>query len=119
MTYTVVATSDNACSAVDTVRVTYEPGDLEFANFLSPDGDGKNDFFIIKNVELATENWIRIFNRWGDIVYEASPYRNDWDGTANTGAVLFGEALPEGSYFYVFKESPEADIVKGYIILKR
>ena len=58
-----------------------------------------------------------IFNRWGDQVYEASPYLNDWDGTSNKPA--FGEVLPVGTYYYVLDMGEGEEAVTGYIYLKR
>ncbi|MEO1410178.1 MAG: gliding motility-associated C-terminal domain-containing protein [Bacteroidota bacterium] len=69
---------------------------------ITPNGDGLNDVFIIDllvtNPDEFPDNELVIFNRWGDIVYQASPYLNDWTGT-NQG----GEALPQGTYYYVLR----------------
>jgi gliding motility-associated-like protein len=65
----------------------------------SPDGDGQNDTFVIYGAEQYKVS-LKVFNRWGDIVYESKVYRNDWDGTAKKGLVL-GDKLPDGTYFYV------------------
>jgi gliding motility-associated-like protein len=60
-------------------------------------GDGKNDLFKIK-VKGADEYEIKIFNRWGELVYESSDPDQGWDGTImNKGTKL----CPEGAYFYI------------------
>ncbi|NQX99161.1 MAG: gliding motility-associated C-terminal domain-containing protein, partial [Flavobacteriales bacterium] len=91
--------------------------DLTIPQFISPNGDGSNDYLVIKGVEVYPENTITIFNRWGDIIYTASPYLNDWNGTSDKA--LYGEKVPDGSYFYSFKSSPDADKISGYIVIKR
>jgi gliding motility-associated-like protein len=59
-----------------------------------------------------------IMNRWGDIVYQASPYNNDWAGQANSGIGGSGK-LTSGIYYYVvnFNDNTTPP-VKSYIILK-
>lgn len=76
---------------------------LIFSEFFSPNGDGNNDFFIIKNIENYPINKIHIFNRWGDKVYEAEPYKNDWDGVSNANNQFFGKRVPDGTYFFRFE----------------
>ena len=65
---------------------------------ITPNGDGFNDTWIISCVEENPRNQLIVYNRWGDEVYRASPYNNDWNGTYND------QDLPDGVYFYVFKE---------------
>lgn len=69
----------------------------------SPNGDGKNDFLLIENIELYESNNIVIFNRWGDIVFKKDGYSNDepWDGVANKGLRIGNGAVPTGVYFYI------------------
>jgi gliding motility-associated-like protein len=85
----------------------------------TPNYDGLNDFFIIEGLEMYPENILVIFNRWGNKVFEESPYNNDWDGTNHFGISPGGDKLPEGTYFYILKTNNEKEDVKGYIYLKR
>jgi gliding motility-associated-like protein len=64
----------------------------------SPDGDGENDTFVIEGAESFTVT-LRIYNRWGAMVYESRHYKNDWAGLASHGVVI-GDKLPDGTYFY-------------------
>jgi large repetitive protein len=72
-------------------------------NGITPNGDGMNDEFIIPeiklNPELYPDNEFIVFNRWGDVVYQAKPYNNDWNGTTSNG----GKELPQGTYYYVIR----------------
>jgi gliding motility-associated-like protein len=88
----------------------------------SPDGDGVNDGFVIKGIENYPQNSLSIFNRWGNKVYEQSPYDNSWGGgTKNaSGLVLSNGTLPNGTYFYVLDFGvPSVKPVTGYIVIKK
>ena len=67
------------------------------------------------NLDFFPENEIKIFNRWGNLVYQASPYNNDWDGTNNDG-----EELPVGTYFFVLDRQKEGFKVEtGFVYVNR
>lgn len=86
----------------------------------SPNGDGTNDVFTITNIESYPNNDFTVFNRWGNKVYEASPYTNlqAWDGTSQFGSA-FGEGLPESTYYYVLNLGNGTDAYTGFIYLRR
>ncbi|MCF6184643.1 MAG: gliding motility-associated C-terminal domain-containing protein, partial [Bacteroidales bacterium] len=92
---------------------------LSIPEIFTPNGDGINDLFYVEGLELYPDNSILIFNRWGDKVFEASPYNSDWDGTSNFGIVPGGKQLTEGTYFYIIKLKNKHKDIKGYIYLKR
>ncbi len=81
----------------------------------TPNNDGINDAFIIPC--LATGNYpdnsVSIFNQWGDQVFHASPYMNDWQGTYN------GQDLPVGTYYFVVKYHRDQPHVAGFLVLER
>ncbi len=90
---------------------------VSIPNGITPNGDGLNDQFVIEalvnNPEEYPNNELIIFNRWGDIVYEAQPYLNDWDGKNKNG-----KELPQGTYYYVLRLSVEAgEIFKGDVTI--
>ncbi|MCT4582646.1 MAG: gliding motility-associated C-terminal domain-containing protein [Flavobacteriales bacterium] len=94
---------------------------LIFPNSFTPNSDGFNDLFEIEYLsEEYPENEITIYNRWGEIVYKAAPYLNDWDGTSTSkGLKLMGNTLPEDTYFYTLTLGPNSPIIKKYIELIR
>ena len=60
------------------------------------------------------ENVIRIFNRWGDEIYFAEPYNNDWEGTRDN------KPLPAGTYFFLLQLRPDQDeYQEGFITIVR
>ncbi|MGD0709619.1 MAG: ice-binding family protein [Bacteroidales bacterium] len=85
----------------------------------SPNGDGINDLFVIKGINNYPANTINIFNRWGDKVFEASPYQNTWNGKCTIGLRVGGDDLPIGTYFYILNLGDGSDVIKGTIYLNR
>ncbi|MCX6296024.1 MAG: gliding motility-associated C-terminal domain-containing protein, partial [Bacteroidetes bacterium] len=86
----------NKCANYDSVIVTVIPNDeVVFYNTFTPNNDGNNDTWYIGNIYKYPNNKLEVYNRNGKIVFKANSYRNTWDGYA------FGEALPEGTYFFV------------------
>ncbi len=88
---------------------------------VSPNADGYNDNFVIENLEYFPKNELVIFNRWGDVVYKAAPYTNNWNGQVNAKMVLAGEEVVDGTYFYILTLDPdgEQEPIKGYVELRR
>jgi len=78
-------------------------GEVFIPEGFSPNGDGINDQFIVSRVPSNTTMQLRVFNRWGQTVFESEKYQNDWNGAANVGVVsgINRQGLPEGTYFYV------------------
>ncbi len=68
----------------------------QFSNTFTPNGDGKNDHFVIEITGEMEGLWLKVYNRWGKLVYEKDDYKNDWDGTD-----LHGKALPSDTYYYI------------------
>ena len=62
---------------------------------MTVDGDGVNDVFIVQHLEDYDAAQLRIFNRWGNLIYENEAYQNDWSGTD-----LSGKKMVDGVYFY-------------------
>ena len=87
----------------------------EIPNAITPNGDGKNDVLRIDGIEQYPNNELIIFNRWGDIIYKAKPYLNDWQGVNQSG----GE-LPEGTYYYVLRLNVnDGKILRGNMTILR
>ena len=70
-------------------------------NAFTPNGDGQNDIWEIRG-GFMRDFQIRIFNRWGKIVFESYSLTNSWDGTFG------GRAVPEGVYVYQVRAWDEA-----------
>jgi gliding motility-associated-like protein len=85
---------------------------------ITPNGDNLNEELQISGLTCSenANNSISIFNRWGNLVYQADNYGSGdlWNGTWQKN----GELLPDGTYFYVL-EIEGKDLIKGYIELSR
>ncbi|GAB5554991.1 MAG: hypothetical protein Sapg2KO_45820 [Saprospiraceae bacterium] len=100
--YAVVVTDARGCTASPEL-VQAEVLDRRFPcmdvrSVISPDGDGLNDEFFINCIEEMSDNRLMIFNRIGQLVFEADNYENNWMGTT-----MNGDQLPEGAYYYVLE----------------
>lgn len=91
--------------------------ELEVFNLFSPNGDGTNDTFVIEGIE-AFDNTLKIYNRWGNLVYDVTNYQNDWDGTANTTRVINrNKKLPAGTYFYTLELTESGRASAGWLYI--
>jgi gliding motility-associated-like protein len=113
--YNVTVTDINGCVNRDTVTiVVLDNFKLIVYNVVTPNGDGKNDTWIIENIWAYPNAEVSIFNRYGMEVFKAKPYLNTWDGTYND------KDLPDGAYYYVITNPDNKDIIyKGAINLIR
>lgn len=112
--YTVTVSDEFGCEIQDTITLI-EPSDIVLPNGFTPNGDGFNDFYVIKGIQGYPDNQINIFNRWGNLVYSANGYQNNWDGIGNNGNVL-----PDGTYFIVVDLNVDGkELLNDYIDLRR
>jgi gliding motility-associated-like protein len=87
----------------------------------SPNSDGVNDLFVIPEIENYPNNQLIIFNQWGDVLFESSPYTNDWNGTSESGVIKSNNhILFDGTYFFVFypNKNNKMNFKSGYLELK-
>ncbi len=99
-------------------EASIDPICLTVYNEFSPNGDGSNDYFWIDCIEQYPSNVLKIYNRYGNLVFETSGYENDWDGTANKGSIRH-DRLPVGTYFYVLELEENNTVKKGWLYLMR
>jgi len=96
-------------------------GDIVVYNGISPNGDLKNDKWVIEYITLFPDtenNHVTIYNRWGSVVWEASFYNND--DVVFTGLNKNGNELSTGTYFYKIEfRDNKRPAEKGYLSLKR
>ncbi|MFM7467213.1 MAG: gliding motility-associated C-terminal domain-containing protein [Crocinitomicaceae bacterium] len=80
--------SDTLCEVLNII-----PAEIENLNAITPNGDNVNDVLSFEYLDSYDENELFIFNRWGNLVYSANPYLNDWSG----------DELKDGVYYYILK----------------
>jgi gliding motility-associated-like protein len=96
--YTVFGTTDKGCVETDRVKVVIARRINIYSGF-SPNGDAFNNTWVIDHAEEYGDRIrVRVFNRWGEPVFESKGYGgsgNEWDGNRN------GKPLPVGTYYYI------------------
>jgi gliding motility-associated-like protein/uncharacterized repeat protein (TIGR01451 family) len=85
---------------------------------VTPNGDNRNDYFTIDFASDCGFTYdLMIFNRWGNKIYEATNYQNDWDGYSTNSATSSNQ-MPSGTYFYILEiRNSGFDPIQGYIYL--
>ena len=109
-TFTVKAFTPEGCESFDDVTVKiYNGPDIYLPNAFTPNGDGVNDVFRGIPVGVKQFNYLRIFNRWGQLIFSTGDYNKGWDGTWQ------GQNQPGGVYIVL----ANAIDFKGNAISKR
>ena len=94
--YSVTVTDGNGCIQMETVTVSVTGINcLKVYEIITPNGDGSNDTWKLRNAELYPDAEIFVYSRWGKLVYHSRNATDEWDGTYN------GKVLPNDSYHYV------------------
>jgi len=76
--------------------------DVVISKAITPNGDQWNETFEISGVELCGFIMeIKVFNRWGALVYESNNYQNNWNGKSASGSIGNAGTLPNGTYYYI------------------
>ncbi len=100
------ATVNNLCMPADSINVDFIDCPGFIPNVITPNNDEYNQVFEIENI--TNRSWsLKIYNRWGLLVYESKTYLNNWDG---------GD-LPEGVYYYILSSMQLNKTLKGWIQL--
>lgn len=120
ITYQISDTSCNTYSGTITIDIDPDPEKMIIYDGFSPNDDGINEFWEIRLFRYFQESSVKIYNRWGNVVYQQDNVQSDevWNGESNTGIVAGGSKVPDGTYFYTV-EIPEYNFVRsGYIIVR-
>lgn len=106
--YNVLLEVKNSFGCSDTFSLDVIVRDeLKVPNVFSPNGDGKNDLFVIEGL-YGSGNTLEIYNRWGILIYQSDDYKNNWNGDNH----------PDGTYYFIFKPI-DKDEIKGTVNIMR
>ena len=113
-TYTVIGIDTNGCVNTDSVVVSISNMCFEVPNVFTPNGDGTNDVWVIKGLEIYPDVTVKVFNRWGDSVFESDKgYTDPWDGTYK------GTLSPSATYYYIIVLGDGEEGISGTINIVR
>ncbi len=106
--YTLTITDANLCVVRNNVLINEDSCDIVVVhNVITPNGDGYNERWLIDNIEHYPAGDVKVFDKWGNVVFAEVGYNNNWDGGK----------LPDGTYFYLVKVDDK--ILKGQLLIKR
>lgn len=111
--YKITVFSANGCKDTASFYLNIlENPEFKITDVITPNGDNINDYLKIFNLDYFKPVSIRIFNRYGDLLFASDNYNNNWDATYK------GNNLPENAYFYLIK-TKQGNIFKGTINVVR
>ncbi|MBN2262131.1 MAG: tandem-95 repeat protein, partial [Prolixibacteraceae bacterium] len=113
MTYELVS----PCGNFVVGKVIFVIEELRVPEIITPNGDGKNDVLIIDGIEYFPESMLRIYNRYGHVVYVKRGYTSDWDGHSNQGSLGGDKPLPSGTYYYTLEYNEGRNKQSGIIYI--
>ncbi|MBP6039112.1 MAG: gliding motility-associated C-terminal domain-containing protein [Flavobacterium sp.] len=70
--------------------------EINVSEAITPDGDGVNDTWFINNIQNYPNNSVKVYNRWGDLIFSRNSYQNDWNGSYSNN----GSNTPDASSYY-------------------
>ncbi len=97
----------NECGLVED-QVFFNTWDIDYPNVITPNGDGKNEAFVVSGISFGTWSLV-INNRHGKIVYQTDDYQNDY----------IPESLSDGIYYFILSQGAECNTFKGWIQIVR
>lgn len=96
--YSVTVVDVLGCSETDSIRIPVNnSGCINPVNTFTPNGDNYNDLWVIDNMYLYPEAELKIFNKWGNLVFNQRGVYEPWDGKVN------GVGLPSEVYYYIIE----------------
>lgn len=124
-TYFAAYVSAAGCESVTRLPVTVDLTrceDILIPDGFSPNDDGVNDYFVIKDLEIAYPRYtLEIYNRYGNVLYKGNINTPNWNGTTTVGGIKLGNNIvPVGVYFYILEfNDGERKAKQGRLYLSR
>jgi gliding motility-associated-like protein len=104
-------TTDQGCISITEVTMNINANcvvlpcgenDVVISKAVTPNGDAYNEFFEIYGIELCGFVFdVKIFNRWGALIFESNNYQNNWNGTSSRSSIGASGKVPNGTYYYI------------------
>lgn len=113
--FLLTVTDDFGCKNDTTIQVRVEDCTIEASNVMTVNNDGVNDNLIIDGVEFWPNTMLKIYDRWGKLVFESENYQNDWNGNVKDS----NRKAPAGTYYYFVQRSIDPAPQTGFLTLLR
>ncbi len=110
--YTVTVTDAIGCNLTVSETITHIEGCLFIADALTPNGDGYNDEWIVGGLLDFPQSEVKVYNRWGQLLFFSDEGDVHWDGRFNN------QRLPVADYYYTIELSPYDPPITGTVSLK-
>lgn len=109
-TYRLTVSRDGVCPLSSSVQIEVLPG-LFVPTAFTPNGDGQNDTWTFTGIEAFPNCRVRIYDRWGSLLLDETPYRQSWDGR------IRGERVAAGPYQFVVSPAPNLPERSGTLVV--
>jgi gliding motility-associated-like protein len=104
--------NENYYAAEDEITVEVVSTHENIMYLFTPNNDGFNDFWEIPELDSYGKCEVKVYNRWGKLVFSSTDYQNEWDGTSN------GVNLPSAAYYFIIK-TETAGTITGTVNIVR
>lgn len=109
--YTVVSEDESSFTVYQISVENREMEGFESSNVITPNGDGSNDYWVVKDAYRYAEYVFKVFDANGRVLWESTGYNNDWDGYHN------GKRLARGKYYYTVENKEIDSVITGSILV--
>ncbi len=110
--YQVSSTNANGCIIFSEILLW--EAKIKLIQAFTPNGDGMGDYFFIENIDLFPKADLKVFNRWGTLVYEMAAYNNSWNGNSREGI-----ELPVGTYYFTLDLQDGGKAITDFVVINR
>ena len=111
--YSVVIMDNNACTEDTSFTIATISAEC-VPNVFTPNGDNINDTWNLESTFLYSDSEVRIYGRYGRLIFQSVGYSTPWDGKNENG-----NDVPEGAYFYSIEIGHDFDAIKGSVTILR
>ena len=111
--YSVIVMDNNACTEDTAFTIATMSAEC-IPNVFTPNGDNINDNWSLEDTFLYEDSEVRVYGRFGKLLFQSVGYISPWDGKNEKG-----NDVPEGAYFYSIEIGHEFDAIKGSVIILR
>ena len=111
--YSVIVMDNNGCTEDTSFTIATMSAEC-IPNIFTPNGDNINDTWSLEDTFLYNDSKVRVYGRYGKLLFQSVGYSSPWDGKNEKG-----NDVPNGVYFYSIEIGHEFDAIKGSVTILR